>query len=36
MMEDDEVIDMTNPRAKHDRFSLGAFIENATAHDVYM
>jgi uncharacterized protein YbgA (DUF1722 family) len=35
-MEDDEAIDMSNPRAKDERFSLGAFIEKATTHDAYM
>ena len=35
-MEDDEAIDMSNPRANDERFSLGAFIEKATTHDAYM
>jgi len=35
-MEDNEAIDMSNPRAKDERFSLGAFIEKATTHDAFM
>jgi hypothetical protein len=35
-MEDDEAIDMSNPRAKDERFSLGVFIEKATTHDAFM
>jgi serine/threonine protein phosphatase PrpC len=35
-MEDDEAIDMTNLRVMDERFSIGAFIANATTHDAYM
>jgi len=35
-MEDDEAIAMKKPRVKDERFSIGAFIANATTHDAYM